>query len=37
VSERDTDVLWIGVDPRVERVRYLPRFQELTSRIGLVP
>jgi serine/threonine-protein kinase len=35
VAERDADVLWIGVDPSMQRLRSLPRFQELIRRIGL--
>jgi eukaryotic-like serine/threonine-protein kinase len=35
VSERDPDVLWIGVDPTIERLRKSSRFQDLIRRIGL--
>jgi TolB-like protein/lipopolysaccharide biosynthesis regulator YciM len=35
VAERDPDVLWIGVDPTMERLRNSSRFQDLIRRIGL--
>ena len=34
VADRDSDVLWIRVDPSVDRLRGLPRFEELSRRVG---
>jgi tetratricopeptide (TPR) repeat protein len=35
VAERDLGVLWLKVDPRLDRFRGEPRFQELVRRVGL--
>jgi TolB-like protein/tRNA A-37 threonylcarbamoyl transferase component Bud32/Flp pilus assembly protein TadD len=37
VADRDSDVLWIRVDPSVDRLRKLPRFEELSRRVGTTP
>ena len=37
VADRDSDVLWIRVDPSVDRLRGLPRFEELSRRVGTSP
>jgi serine/threonine protein kinase/Tfp pilus assembly protein PilF len=35
VAERDQNVLWLKVDPRLDRFRQEPRFQDLVRRVGL--
>jgi TolB-like protein/Tfp pilus assembly protein PilF len=36
-AERDSDVLWLAVDPRVDPLRTEPRFQRLLVLLGLPP
>jgi serine/threonine-protein kinase len=36
-AERDSDVLWLAVDPRVDPLRTEPRFQRLLTLLGLAP
>jgi eukaryotic-like serine/threonine-protein kinase len=33
-SERDPDILWLAVDPRVDQLRSEPRFEQLLERLG---
>ena len=33
-NERDNDIIWIKVDPRLEPLRDDPRFQELLTKVG---
>jgi hypothetical protein len=35
VAERDQNVLWLKVDPRLDQFRDQPQFQQLVRRIGL--
>jgi eukaryotic-like serine/threonine-protein kinase len=37
VAERDPNILWLNVDPRLDTYRDAPRFQELVRRVGLTP
>ena len=34
-GDRDPGLLWVAVDPRVDRVRPMPRFSALLARLGL--
>jgi eukaryotic-like serine/threonine-protein kinase len=34
-DERDPDLLWLAVDPRVDSLRSEPRFQEVLGRLGV--
>ncbi len=34
ISDRDPDVLWLGVDPRVDGLRSDPRFAQVVERLG---
>jgi tetratricopeptide (TPR) repeat protein len=35
INERDPAVLWLAVDPRVDELRSMPRFQNLLARLGI--
>jgi tetratricopeptide (TPR) repeat protein len=37
VAERDPNILWLNVDPRLDPYRDAPQFQELVRRVGLTP
>jgi tetratricopeptide (TPR) repeat protein len=35
VSEREPDLLWLAVDPRVDSLRSEPRFEQVLARLGI--
>ena len=35
VSEREPDLLWLAVDPRVDSLRSEPRFEQVLTRLGI--